>query len=269
MSIGNRRAILAAAVLTLLSGASGAHGGPADAGARVPILVYHRFGPTVADRMTVTTDTLESQLRYLADDGYTVIPLRRLIDHRLGKAPPPPARAVVITADDGHRSVYTELYPRVARLRMPVTLFIYPSAISRTDYALTWEQLRELRDSGLFDVQSHSYWHPNFHEEKARLGPAEYERLVATQLEGSRRTLERELDTSVDVLAWPFGIHDAELATMAARAGYVAAVTLEGRPASAADDLMALPRHLVTDRHRGAAFAQLVAPATGPQAPGR
>jgi len=45
----------------------------------VPILVYHRFGPSVVDRMTVTTPVFESHLRHLREKGYTVIPLRRLL----------------------------------------------------------------------------------------------------------------------------------------------------------------------------------------------
>jgi Polysaccharide deacetylase len=50
-----------------------------------------------------------------------------------------------------------------------VTLFVYPSAVSNAAYALTWEQLRELQATGLVDIQSHTYWHPNFREEKRRL----------------------------------------------------------------------------------------------------
>jgi peptidoglycan/xylan/chitin deacetylase (PgdA/CDA1 family) len=236
---------------------------------RVPILAYHRFGPVVADTMTVTTRTFVSHLEYLAEHGYTVIPLRRLVDARRGAAPPPPPRAVVITADDAHRSVYEEMYPLVRRFAVPVTLFVYPSAVSNADYALTWDQLRELRDSGLFDIQSHTYWHPNFRREKARLSPDAYEQLVATQLERSRDRLARELGARIDLLAWPFGIHDAELAALAARAGYVAAVTLDARPSTPADDLMALPRYLMTEQVRGAAFARLVAAGEDPHAAAR
>jgi peptidoglycan/xylan/chitin deacetylase (PgdA/CDA1 family) len=164
----------------------------------------------------------------------------------------------VLTADDGHRSVYTDMYPLVRRYRVPVTLFVYPSAIGHADYALTWEQLHELQDSGLFDVQSHTWWHPNFRVEKRRLAPADYARFVERQLTHSRDLLRAAFGAPVDMLAWPFGIYDAELMTAAAAAGYVAGVTIDGRPARASDDLLALPRFLVTDRHRGAAFARLI-----------
>ena len=55
----------------------------ADEQVTVPVLCYHRFGPTVADSMTVTTKVFESQLQWLKDHQYTVIPLRTLVNYLL------------------------------------------------------------------------------------------------------------------------------------------------------------------------------------------
>ncbi len=232
---------------------------PGDESPRIPILVYHRFGPAVADSMTVTTPVFESHLRYLRDNHYTVIPLRRFVDYLLGKGPPPPARSVVITADDGHRSVFTYMLPLVKRYNIPVTLFIYPSAISNASYAMTWDQLSELQQTSLFDIQSHSYWHPNFRKEKRRLTAAEYEKLIDMQLTKSKSQLEKRLGGTVEMLSWPFGICDNELNERARKAGYIAAFTLERRSASQSDNIMEVPRYLMTDAVRGKAFGRLVA----------
>jgi peptidoglycan/xylan/chitin deacetylase (PgdA/CDA1 family) len=196
-------------------------------GARVPILLYHRFGPVVADSMTVTTSTFESHLQYLKNHGYTVIPLRHLIDYYLGKRESIPSRTLVITADDGHKSVYTDLSPLVKKYKIPVTLFLYPSAISNASYAMTWDQLRELQSSHLFDFQGHTYWHPNFKNEKKKLSPSDYENFVEMQLEKSKEKLEKELGIQVDMLSWPFGIYDEDLIRKAVGAGYVSAFTID------------------------------------------
>ena len=58
----------------------------------VPVLCYHRFGPTVADGMTVTTPVFAAQLKWLQDNGYTVIPLRTLVNYLRGQGPPPPPK---------------------------------------------------------------------------------------------------------------------------------------------------------------------------------
>jgi peptidoglycan/xylan/chitin deacetylase (PgdA/CDA1 family) len=224
----------------------------------VPILVYHRFGPVVADSMTVTTAVFASHLHDLQENGYTVIPLSQFVTYRLGNAPPLPSRAVVITVDDAHRSVYTEMLPLVKQYRIPVTLFVYPSAVSNASYAMTWQQLAEVQGTGFFDIQSHTYWHPNFHQEKKRLPPAAYDKLVDMQLTKSKDILQRELGIRVDMLAWPFGIYDDDLIKTAVAAGYIAAVTLDRHHASLSDPLMALPRYLMTDADRGKVFARLL-----------
>lgn len=227
--------------------------------APVLVLAYHRFGPAVADAMTVRTATFESQLRHLVDQNIPVIPLRRLVDCRRGRGPCPDRCSVAVTADDGHRSVRSDMLPLVDRFDVPVTLFVYPSAISRADYALRWDDLRALAADGHFEVQAHTDWHPNFRVEKRRLSAEAYRSFVRSQLERPRAILRREIGAEVDLLSWPFGIHDDELEGMARDAGYVAAVALEGRAARPSDDLMALPRHLVSDADRGPAFARLIA----------
>jgi peptidoglycan/xylan/chitin deacetylase (PgdA/CDA1 family) len=226
---------------------------------RVPILLYHRFGPSAVDSMTVTTTVFESQLRYLIENGYTVIPLRQLVDYRLGKRQTFPSRSLVITTDDGHQSVYTDMFPLLRKYRLPVTLFLYPSAISNAPYAMTWDQLREIKTSSLVDFQSHTFWHPNFKKDRDRLKPVEYEDFVEMQLRKSKEKLEKELDMKVDMLAWPFGIYDDELIRKAAQAGYVATFTMERHHTNTSDNGMALPRYLITNADREKAFGRILA----------
>ena len=104
----------------------------------------------------------------------------------------------MITADDGHR---TEMLPLVRAHKIPVPLFINPSAISNASCAMTWDELRELAGSGVFDVQSHTYWHPNFAQKRRRLSTEAFAKLVDQQLRGSKERIERELGHPVDLLA--------------------------------------------------------------------
>jgi peptidoglycan/xylan/chitin deacetylase (PgdA/CDA1 family) len=225
----------------------------------VPILLYHRFGPVASDSMTVTTTLFESHLKYLSNNGYQVIPLRELTDYYLGKRGAPHPHSVVVTVDDGHISVYKDMFPLVRRYNIPVTLFIYPSAISNAPYAMTWGQLREMKETGILDLQSHTFWHPNFKKDKKRLTPAEYENLVNMQLKKSKEKLEKELSVRVDMLAWPFGIYDDDLIDKAKEAGYVATYTMERHPASTLDKVMALPRYLITNGDSGTIFKTILA----------
>jgi peptidoglycan/xylan/chitin deacetylase (PgdA/CDA1 family) len=253
-------------VLVLLAGLP-AHAG--DAPLRMPVLVYHRVGPMLTDTMTVTTPVFEAQLQHLQTHGHQAVALRDVVASLRGTANALPARAVAISVDDGHRSVYTDLFPLLRRFRTPVTLFIYPSAISNASYAMTWEQLAELKASGLVDVQSHSFWHPNFAVERRRLTPDAYQRFAQDQLTRSKTILQQRLGGTVDLLAWPFGLYDTDLMQWAAAAGYVAAFSIERRPVTREEALMALPRYIVTDADRGGRLEALLSglPSAGP-APG-
>ncbi len=225
---------------------------------RVPILLYHRLGAKVVDGMTMTTPVFEAQMKYLHDNGYKVIPLRQLVDYYRGTAPAPGPKSVVIVEDDAHKSVYSDMLPIIKRYRYPVTIFSYPSAISNAKYALTWDQMRELTKTGLFNIQSHTYWHPNFKKERRKLSQAALDTFVTTQLKKSKARLEAELGTKVDMLAWPFGIYDDYLIRKATEAGYVATFTIERRHATASDSVLKLPRYLLVNADSGKAFVRLL-----------
>lgn len=224
----------------------------------VPILLYHRFGSTVADGMTITTPVFESQMKYLYENGYKVIPLRQLVQWYQGKAAAPSPKSVVLVEDDAHKTVYSDMLPIIRKYRYPVTIFVYPSAISNAKYAMTWNQLRELKKTGLFDIQSHTYWHPNFKREKRKLAPAAYDKLVMKQLLKSRKTLEQEVGGPVDLLAWPFGIYDDRLLQKAKEAGFISTFSIERRHVTAKEKLQILPRYLLINADKGKAFAQLM-----------
>src|SRR5258708_39861894 len=99
--------------------------------------------------MTVTTSVVESQLKLIQERGYHLIPLKSLLAALADPAAPLPARSVVLTADDGHKTVYTDLFRLIKKYQLPVTLFIYPSAISNPNapYAWTFEQRAEMQPS--------------------------------------------------------------------------------------------------------------------------
>ncbi len=225
---------------------------------KIPVLCYHRFGPEVADSMTIKTSAFAEQLAWLKKSGYTVIPLDTAMRHLKGEKSALPKKPVVITVDDGHKSVYSEMAPLVKKYKIPVTLFVYPSAISNAAYAMSWDQLRELEGTKFFRVESHTYWHPNFKIEKKKLSREEYEKFVDKQLAGAKKKLEERMGHEVKYLAWVFGIYDDELEAKAAQAGYAAALTIDRAHASSAKKLTSQPRYMVVSTHDIKAFARMV-----------
>lgn len=224
----------------------------------IPILCYHNLNPTKPGSMNMTPQKFESQIKWLKDNGYNIIPLSEAVEYLQGKRSAVPEKSVVITADDGWQSAYDYMYPIVKKYHIPVTLFVYPLTISEGKHAMTWDELKELQKSGLFDVQGHTYWHPNFKHEKKRLSAAAYEKFVKVQLETSKKILEDKLGSKVTLLAWPFGIYDSYLEQAAAKAGYVMAFSIDDRAANRNFRPMAQPRFMIIEGQSMQTFANKI-----------
>lgn len=224
----------------------------------VPILVYHNFNPTVPGSMTLTPARFEEQLKWLKDNGYTVIPLKDLVSALQGKNISLPAKSVVITADDGWESDYTYMLPLVRKYKIPVTLFIYPQTISHGKNALTWDQLKELQKTGLFDIQCHTDGHPNFKQEKKHRTAENYEKFVTAELTHSKKVLEDKLGIKVTLLAWPFGIYNDYLKQEAAKANYTMAFSIDARHTEKSENPMSQPRYMIVVGQSMKTFAAIV-----------
>lgn len=211
----------------------------------IPILCYHNFNPTKPGSMNLTPERFESQVKWLKDNGFTIIPLKEAVEYLQGARESLPSKPIVITVDDGWESAYMYLFPSVKKYNIPVTLFIYPQAISAGKHSLTWDQVKELQHTGLFDIQGHTYSHPNFKQEKKHRSPESYEKFVKAELVNSKKILEEKLGTKISLLAWPFGIYDKYLEQQAKEAGYAMAFSIDARKANRSFRPMAQPRYMI------------------------
>lgn len=70
--------------------------------------------------------------------------------------------SVLLTFDDGRRSLYQKAFPLLQRYEQKAVAYIVPGRIpdKEIDQDLcTWPEIREMHASGLVDMQSHSTWH--------------------------------------------------------------------------------------------------------------
>lgn len=220
----------------------------ADQSINIPIFCYHNLNPVKPGTMNMTPQKFESQIKWLIDNGYHIIPLKEAVEYLQDKRATLPSKSVVITADDGWKSVYTYMAPIIKKYKIPVTLFIYPQTISKGKNAMTWDQLKELYQTGLFDIQSHTYDHPNFKIAKRNMSETKYANYVRNQLVNSKKILEDKLQLKIDYLAWPFGIYNDYLQKAAADAGYSMAFSIDARSANRSFKPTAQPRYMIIDK---------------------
>ncbi|ONA01239.1 polysaccharide deacetylase family protein [Burkholderia pseudomallei] len=239
---------------TASSGAPAVAAPPTD----VAVLVYHRFSNVCgADPMTVGVATFEAQLAHLRRLGYRFVPLRDVIGWLRGEPVALPSKAIALTIDEGHASIFDWARTIALRERVPITLFVYPSAIGEAPGALTWHQLRVLHKTGWFDVQSHAWWHPDLNAAH-RPPSGAFREATRAQFAQARARIAREIGNQVDLLAWPFGAFDGELGAAAHEAGYVAGFTLEPSKIRRDTPLLTLPRFLMVEECTPAVLRRLL-----------
>lgn len=196
----------------------------------VPILCYHRLGPG-SNRMVIAPSNFETQMNWLVRNDYRIIRLADLAGFLAGERALP-ARAVVVTFDDGYESVHRHAFPVLKRLGIPATVFVYTDFLGGGD-ALTWPQLQEMQASGLVDIQSHSKSHRNLVERLAGESEDRYRTAIEQEMRVPRDTLERRLPPlKVRHLAYPFGDANEIVVDSAGRNGFelAATVTPGGNP---------------------------------------
>jgi|GEM_PF-1997373 len=212
---------------------------PAEKGTKVHILAYHAFLQR-NNQYCFSLDELRRQCMLLQKRGYQFITFD---DFRRGRVT---GRGnILLTVDDGNRSVYDAYYQVLKPLAIRPLLAIYPNIIGKKKYALTWEQLRRLKHDGC-TIAAHGYYHLHLNERLYRRDPVSFKR----EIYKSRSLLEKKLGGTVDIFVYPFGGRFARTVELVKKAGYRYAFTVESGsvdPGALADPLQ-VPRYMLT-RH--------------------
>ena len=197
----------------------------ADGFQTIPILTYHRFAESCDSPLCIPRKTFELQMRYLRENDYHVITAEELmafLEYRQGL----PKKSVLITMDDGYRSVYNIAYPILKEFGYTATLFVYTSFVGVSKMAITWNQLKEMKADG-FMIGSHTIFHSDLTQPKEGEPEPEFMARIKEELYGSKKILDQKLAQKTFFLAYPFGYYDQRSILMARKAGYKVAMSVK------------------------------------------
>lgn len=203
---------------------------------RIIALCYHGVAWTPHPQ-AITPGLLASQLDWMRKAGLNIISTQQIIDFVEGRVRLP-QRAAHLTFDDGLLNTYTQAFPILQEHDAPFTLAINTGGIEGDDRAMTWRQVRELAESPLCELASHSHTHSHLVRFSGRN--------LTVELEGSRKMLEDRTGRAVDAFVYPFGEHAARLRRFVEEAGYRAAFEVRGGLIRRTSPRFALPRYGVT-----------------------
>jgi len=190
----------------------------------VPILCYHRFGKTCKSNLCISEKTFAKQLEYLKTNGYHTIHLSDLMAY-LNYETAIPSKSVIITLDDGYRSIYEFAYPLLKRYGYTATLFVYTDFIEASRNALTWNHLRKLKAAG-FEIGSHSISHADLTKKLPSENDQTFRSRISKELINSKKIIDRELKQDTQIFAYPYGNYNQKILDLFPAAGYKLGLTI-------------------------------------------
>ena len=127
---------------------------PMTENVNVPTLMYHAVSDDIwgISELFVKPAEMEKQLAWLVENGYDPIffeDLSHLEDYD---------KPVILTFDDGYNDNYDILFPLLQKYNVKATIFVIGSP-NGTAHKITAEQVKQMHDSGLVSIQSHTMTH--------------------------------------------------------------------------------------------------------------
>ncbi len=138
----------------------------------IPVFTFHSIRPEI----------FEEQLEFLKDNNYVTVGTDDFYNYLSGKATLP-ERAILLTMDDGRKSVWTYGFPILKKYGFCATVFVIPGHTKEksselgvqspereisnlnskdkpdNEEILSWQEIKIMKDSRLVDFGSHTLFH--------------------------------------------------------------------------------------------------------------
>ncbi len=170
----------------------------------LPIFMYHfildDYGENLDVENFLRPSTLEEQLKYIVDNGYQTVFVNEIEDLSNYTKP------VALTFDDCFVYFYNNAFPLLKKYNQKASIYIICNYVNGPNY-LTSDQIKEMIDSGLVSVQTHTLTH----RELTSLSLNEMQK----ELVDSKKYLESTYDIKVDTICYPIGKYNKNIIEVA------------------------------------------------------
>lgn len=213
------------------------------------ILMYHSIenSDLSEDKMglAVPPETFYIHMKYLKENKFYVIGLLELVS-KIANRQLIPKKSIVITFDDGFRSILMKALPILKKLSFTATLFIniyfvenkMPKHLYWHDWqTLNWDEIKRLYEEGLL-IGSHAVTHKKLTELN--------EEDLKNEIMGSRELIERNIRAKINTFSYPQGAFNKKVKEALRNNNFICSCSsIEGTNDSQSD-LFALRRTEIT-----------------------
>ncbi len=166
------------------------------------VLMYHHIYKydTTCDldkELYVEPKDFSKQMNFLLKHKYNPITLEELSKSYKDGSFKLPKKSVLITFDDGWLDNYTNAFTILKERNIKANIFVSYNFIGQKN-CMTWEQVSEMKNSGLISFGSHTLSHPT---DIQTLNDND----ILKELKESKKLLEEKLNIKIDSFAYPSG----------------------------------------------------------------
>lgn len=185
----------------------------------ISIFVYHNIvedkNKIEYDYMQTSKQRFEEQLKGLKSLGYHFISYEDLIKYNKGEIALQ-KNTCIVTFDDGWDGAYNIAYPIAQKYNIPITLFVVNDLVGTEGY-ITWNQAKEMQDSGIVEIGSHSKDHSRFDNKTAKD--------AIDNVNDSYNEIKQKVNSKRKIFTYPCGLYTEEQINELAEQGYIQNLT--------------------------------------------
>lgn len=115
-------------------------------------LMYHSIDDKPG-KEGIFVDEFEEQMKLIKDKTSFKMEELKKINYKL------PENSILVTFDDGYKNNYTLAYPILKKYNIKATIFLNTRYVGNNADYLSWENIKEMYESGLVDFQMHTHSH--------------------------------------------------------------------------------------------------------------
>lgn len=190
---------------------------PFDKNSYVTILVFHESNVGENNSMSISPDKLKSQLKALQKSDYSFITDSDLLAY-IHDWKDIPDNSIIIHFDDGYESFYKNAFPILKEMNIPSSMYLVGKTVkektsdseSYQTPHLSWEQIREMQDTGLVSFQSHTmdmHFKDGVYQQPDEIYE-DYVQRIYKDFNDSKQLIEQKLGTPVISVAYPSGAYN-------------------------------------------------------------
>lgn len=198
------------------------------------VLMYHMISEHLPknqskfNRLRVKPNEFEKQLIWLNKNSFQSFTLSELVNLKQI-----PEKSVVLTFDDGYEDNFTKAFPLLKKYNFKATIYTVLNRFEQnwatdkdlnqasnelnSEKMLSNEQIKEMLDSGLVEIGSHTLDHVNL----PKLNKEEKKK----QIIESKKQIENIFNIKCNSFAYPFGFFDEDSVKIVNEANYTNATT--------------------------------------------